>query len=113
MHLLHQLTGIYTVIFAVTTSMTAAQSPSPRASYGHAIDPQLSLVMKANAHISQATELKETWAWLEHLSSKPACTQLATSKLAIECQHLDNPSEFAKTYPYQVLEDVQNEFALN
>ncbi|KAL5374779.1 hypothetical protein DPSP01_011708 [Paraphaeosphaeria sporulosa] len=112
MDLLHRLTRTYTVILAVTTSMGAAQSSSPRASHGHAIDPELSLVMQANAQISQATELKETWAWLEHLSSKPACTQLATSKLTIECQILDNASEFAKSYPDQVLEDVHNEFAL-
>jgi hypothetical protein len=112
MDLLRRLTGIYTVILAVTAPMTAALSPSPRASHVHAIDPQLSLVMEANAQISQTTELKETWAWLEHLSSKPACTQLATSKLTTECQLLDNPSEFAKIYPDQVLEDVQNEFAL-
>ncbi|KAJ4359691.1 uncharacterized protein N0V89_000247 [Didymosphaeria variabile] len=72
----------------------------------------LSLVMRANAQISRNTELKDTWAWLEHLSSKPACTQLATSKLTAECQLLDNPSDFARTYPDQVLEDVQNEYAL-
>ncbi|KAF2449361.1 hypothetical protein P171DRAFT_191029 [Karstenula rhodostoma CBS 690.94] len=112
MDLLHRLTRIFTVVLAVTILLAAAQSPSLRASHGHAIDPQLSLLMQANAQISQATELKETWAWLEHLSSKPACTQLATSKLTIECQLLDNPSEFATTYPDQVLEDVQNEFAL-
>lgn len=112
MGLLHRLTRIYIVIFAVIISMGAAQAPSPRASHGHAIDPQLSLVMQANAQISQDSEVKETWAWLEHLSSKPACTQLATSKLTTECQLLDNPSEFAKAYPDQVLEDVHNEFAL-
>lgn len=112
MDLMHRLTRTCTIILAVTASMATAQSPSPRAIRGHTIDPQLSLVMQANAHISQATGLKETWAWLEHLSSKPACTQLATSKLTIECQLLDNPSEFAQTYPDQVLEDVQNEFAL-
>ncbi|KAL5395078.1 hypothetical protein PMIN06_012513 [Paraphaeosphaeria minitans] len=112
MYLLHRFTRIYTVILAVTTSMGAAQYPSPHASHGHDIDPQLSLVMQVNAQISQDTELKETWAWLEHLSSKPACTQLATSKLTVECQLLDKPSEFAQSYPDQVLEDVHNEFAL-
>lgn len=68
--------------------------------------------MEANAQMSRDTELLETWAWLEHLSSKPACTQLATSKLTAECQLLDNPSNFDKAYPDQVLEDVQNEYAL-
>ncbi|KAL1594527.1 hypothetical protein SLS60_010287 [Paraconiothyrium brasiliense] len=103
---------ICTVILAMTITMTSAQRPSPCANHGRVIDPQLSLVMRANAQISGDTELKETWAWLEHLSSKPACTQLATSKLTAECQLLENPSEFARVYPGQVLEDVQNEYAL-
>ncbi|KAF1977393.1 hypothetical protein BU23DRAFT_411966, partial [Bimuria novae-zelandiae CBS 107.79] len=89
-----------------------AQLPSPRANAVHTIDPRLSLILKANAEINQGTELKETMAWIENLHSAPACTQLASSKLVADCQLLDDPTEFAKVYPDQVLEYIQNEYAL-
>lgn len=109
---LHQLILTWIAILTYEPVTVVAQLPSPRSNAAHAIDPRLSVILQANAEISQEKELKETIAWIDSLRSAPACTQLASSKLITDCQLLDHPTDFAKVNPHQSLEDVQNEYAL-
>ena len=109
---LHRLVLIYIVIFAIGSEVAAAQLPSPRAGSSLAIDPHWSFILQTNREANQAAELKDTITFIDGLHSAPACTQLASSRLITDCSLLDNPTEFAKAYPNQVLEDIQNEYAL-
>lgn len=112
MRLLHRLVVICTTILTFRSDLVTAQLPSPRAGSSLIVDPRLSFILHANTGADQALELKETIAFIDSLHSAPACTQLASSKLITDCQLLDDPTEFAKVHPNQVLEDVQNEYAL-